>query len=96
MVADGEFPWCNYIESGFATGWVGTDWIEDLVLGADGPAVYDDWVDHTVLFTDVRIETAFERYQQMNDTPGYVFHRANMLSEPSTTQRWAQVSTSRP
>jgi alpha-glucoside transport system substrate-binding protein len=50
MVADGEFPWCNYIEPGFATGWVGTDWIVDLVLRADGPAVYDDWVDHTVLF----------------------------------------------
>jgi alpha-glucoside transport system substrate-binding protein len=80
MVADGLVPWCNYIESGFATGWVGTDWVEDLLLGAAGPAVYDQWVAHDVLFQDPRVETAFERYQQMIDTPGYVFDRPNMLN----------------
>ncbi len=80
MVADGRTPWCNYIESGFATGWIGTDWVEDLLLGAEGPAVYDEWVDHTVLFTDARVETAFQRYQQMIDTAGYVFDRVNMAN----------------
>ena len=80
MVADGEAPWCNYIESGPATGWMGTNWVEDLVLGAEGPAVDDDWVDHDVVFADPRIEAAFERFQQMIDTPGYVFDRANMLN----------------
>jgi alpha-glucoside transport system substrate-binding protein len=80
MVADGETPWCNYIESGFGTGWMGTDWVEDLLLGAEGPEVYDQWVDHTVIFQDPRVETAFERYQQMIDTAGYVFDRANMLN----------------
>jgi len=29
---------------------------------------------------DPRIATAFERFQQMIDTPGYVFDRANMLN----------------
>ena len=82
MVADGNTPWCNYIGSGFATGWVGTDWVEDLVLGAEGSAVYDGWVDHSVLFVDPRIETAFDRYQQMIDTPGYVFDRGNMADVP--------------
>lgn len=79
MVADGRVPWCNFIGSGFATGWVGTDWVEDLLLGAEGPAVYDEWVDHTIPFVDGRIETAFERYQQMIDTAGYVFLRPLML-----------------
>jgi alpha-glucoside transport system substrate-binding protein len=80
MVADGETPWCNYIFSSGATGWVGTDWVEDLLLGTEGPEVYDQWIDHTVVFQDPRVETAFERYQQMIDTPGYVFDRANMLN----------------
>lgn len=79
MVADGRTPWCQYMESGFATGWLGTDWIEDLVLGAEGPTVYDQWVAHDVLFVDPRIEMAFERYQQMIDTAGYVFDRARVL-----------------
>ena len=33
MVADGKTPWCNYIGSDSVTGWMGTDWVEDLVLG---------------------------------------------------------------
>ena len=44
MLADGHSPWC-WGEAGFeASGWPATDWIEDLLIGADGPEVYDDWV----------------------------------------------------
>lgn len=82
MVANGEYPWCNYIFANGATGWMGTDWVEDLLLGAEGPAVYDQWIDHTVIFQDPRVKDAFARYQQMIDTSGYVFDRANMLNVP--------------
>ena len=81
MVADGETPWCNYIGSGFATGWMGTDWVEDLLLSTEGPAVYDQWVDHTVVFQDPRVDEAFQRFQQMIDSAGYVWDRGNMTSE---------------
>jgi alpha-glucoside transport system substrate-binding protein len=37
IVADGGKPWCNGIESGTATGWPVTDWMEDFVLRRDGP-----------------------------------------------------------
>jgi alpha-glucoside transport system substrate-binding protein len=80
MLADGETPWCNYIESGGDTGWMGTDWVEDLLLGTDGPGVYDQWVDHDVLFVDPRVDDAFDRYQQMIDTAGYVYDRGNMTN----------------
>ncbi len=80
MVANGQTPWCNYIESGPATGWVGTDWVEDLLLSTEGGAVYDQWVDHTIVFQDPRVEIAFERFQQMIDTAGYVFDRGNMTN----------------
>jgi alpha-glucoside transport system substrate-binding protein len=82
MVADGLAPWCNYIESGFATGWLGTDWVEDLLLGTDGGEVYDQWIAHHVLFADPRVENAFNRFQQMIDTAGYVWDRDNLLVEP--------------
>jgi alpha-glucoside transport system substrate-binding protein len=80
MVADGQTPWCQYMESGFATGWYGTDWVEDILLGTDGPAVYDQWVAHDVLFSDPRVEDAFERYLQILDTPGYTFDRGNVTN----------------
>lgn len=80
MVADGHTPWCNYIESGTATGWIGTDWMEDLVLSTSGPGVYDRWIAHDVMFSDPPIRAAMEGFAQMVDTPGYVFDRANMTN----------------
>jgi alpha-glucoside transport system substrate-binding protein len=82
MVVDGETPWCNYIGAGSATGWMGTDWVEDLLLSTEGPAVYDQWVDHTVLFQDPRVDEAFQRFEQMIDSAGYVWDRGNMTSVP--------------
>ena len=79
MVADGRTPWCAFMESGGATGWVGTDWIEDLLLGTEGPEVYDQWIDHDVLFVDPPIEQAFVRFQSVMDTAGYVLDRGFVL-----------------
>jgi ABC-type glycerol-3-phosphate transport system substrate-binding protein len=44
-VAEGDTAtWCIGFESGAASGWPGTDWIEDIVLRQAGPDVYDAWV----------------------------------------------------
>ena len=55
IVADGGTPWCNGIESGTATGWPVTDWLEDFVLRMYGPEVYDQWVQHKIPFNDPKI-----------------------------------------
>ncbi|MFN8074755.1 MAG: ABC transporter substrate-binding protein [Kineosporiaceae bacterium] len=61
IAAEGDVkPWCAGIESGKATGWPLTDWIEDVVLRLDGPDVYEDWVEHKIPFTDPRIKAAFD------------------------------------
>ncbi len=51
----GPKPLCVGIESGQATGWTYTDWVEDMVLRQHGPDVYDDWVSHAIPFNDARI-----------------------------------------
>src|SRR5262249_36102637 len=43
IVADGGTPWCIGIESQAATGWPGTDWIEDILLRTQPTSVYDNW-----------------------------------------------------
>jgi len=53
-------PWCVGFASGDATGWPGTDWVEDFVLRQAGPDVYDQWVTNEVKFTDEPITTAFD------------------------------------
>jgi len=53
-------PWCAGIESGDATGWPATDWVEDVVLRTAGPDVYDQWVNHEIPFNDPQILTALQ------------------------------------
>ena len=58
MKADGIAPWCVGIESGDATGWTLTDWMEDIMLHLHGPEVYDDWVAHDIPFNDPKVQQA--------------------------------------
>jgi len=55
IVADGGIPWCIGAESGVATGWVLTDWMEDFMLRTHGAEVYDQWVNHDIPFNDPRV-----------------------------------------
>jgi len=41
--AAGTTPWCAGIESGAATGWPSTDWIEQMALRELGPDKYNQW-----------------------------------------------------
>jgi len=68
----GQPPWCAGFESEAASGWPGTDWIEDLVLRQSGPEVYDQWVANEVKFTDPEIEEAFNAVGEILQNPDYV------------------------
>jgi len=73
MIADDITPWCVGIESGQATGWVFTDWTEDLILRFEGPEVYDQWVTNEVKFADERVVAVFDAIISLWNTPGAVF-----------------------
>jgi alpha-glucoside transport system substrate-binding protein len=61
IAGSGTKPWCAGIESGEATGWPATDWIEDIMLRDQGPEVYDQWVNHQIPFNDPKVVSAFDR-----------------------------------
>jgi len=73
IVADGGTPWALGMESGAASGWVGTDWVEDIMLRTAGADVYDKWVNHEISWTDPRVKKAFEYFGQIINAPGYVY-----------------------
>jgi len=50
--------WCVGFESGGATGWPATDWMEDIMLRTAGPDVYDQWVKHEIPFNDPAVANA--------------------------------------
>ncbi|MBC7223543.1 MAG: carbohydrate ABC transporter substrate-binding protein, partial [Anaerolineae bacterium] len=73
IVADGGVPWCLGIESGAASGWPATDWIEDIMLRTAGPEVYDKWVAHEIPWTDPAVKTAWEYFGQIARNEQYVY-----------------------
>lgn len=62
IVADGGTPWCIGLGSGGATGWVATDWVEDLMLRTQTPEDYDAWVSNDLKFNDPKVIEAIEDY----------------------------------
>jgi alpha-glucoside transport system substrate-binding protein len=62
MVEDGIAPWCLSIESFASSGWVGTDWIEDIVLREQGTTFYDRWVAGDISFDTSEIRHAFSTF----------------------------------
>ena len=72
IVADGSTPWCLGMESGDATGWVGTDWVEDIMLRTAGPEVYDQWITHEIAFDAAPVQTAFEEFGNIVLNPDYI------------------------
>src|SRR5690606_3455017 len=72
IAASGVKPWCVGIESGDATGWPATDWIEDLMLRTQGPEVYDQWTTHGIPFNDPRVAEAVDQAGRILKNPKYV------------------------
>ncbi len=71
--ADGIAPWCMAWNADQATGWVGTDWIEQYVLTLDGPDVYNEWTSHEIPFDDPQIVAAFDDFGKIAKADGMVY-----------------------
>jgi alpha-glucoside transport system substrate-binding protein len=74
IVADGNGnPWCVSMEHGDVTGWVATDWIEDVLLRTAPPETYDQWVRHEIAFDDPAVVNAANLVAEVWFADDYVF-----------------------
>ena len=58
---------CAGLESGAASGWPGTDWIEGFVLHQSGPDVYDKWLAGQQKWSSPEIKQAFQAFGNVID-----------------------------
>ncbi|MCL8027141.1 ABC transporter substrate-binding protein [Nocardioides bruguierae] len=72
IAASGMKPWCAGIESGEATGWPATDWLEDAILRDQGADYYDQWVNHEVPFNDAGVAESLDRVGDILKNSDYV------------------------
>jgi len=77
IVADGSSPWCVGIESGAATGWPATDWMEEFMLRTTSLENYDRWSfptspEERLPFTDPIVKNAAEQLAKVWFADNYV------------------------
>jgi alpha-glucoside transport system substrate-binding protein len=83
IVADGAVPWCIGMENSDATGWVGTDWVEDILLRTASPDTYDAWVNHDLLFNSPEIRRVFDILGQIWLNDDYVYGGVANINDES-------------
>ncbi|MFD1992226.1 ABC transporter substrate-binding protein [Paenibacillus nicotianae] len=73
IAKDGDPAWSIGIESGTATGWPATDWIEDIMLRTTTPENYDKWVKGDLPFTDPIVKNAVKKMSDIWFNKDYVY-----------------------
>ena len=69
-IADnGESPWCANSESSASTGWIQTNWLEDVILSKYGPEIYDRWSKLEIKASNVKI------YNSMKVVGDFIFYQ---------------------
>ena len=61
QIADeGSSPWCANSESSSSTGWIQTNWLEDILLTKYGPEVYDKWSRLEIRASNIKIYSSLK------------------------------------
>jgi alpha-glucoside transport system substrate-binding protein len=76
----GTTPWCIGLGSEAATGWPGTDWIEDIMVRTAGVDVYNQWSNHEIPFNDPAVVNAFDTYAEIMFGEEFVLGGADGVS----------------
>jgi alpha-glucoside transport system substrate-binding protein len=65
----GVTPFAIGIESGAASGWVGTDWLENIFLKTYGPAKYKEWYEGKLAWTSPEVRSVFQTWGKIVGNP---------------------------
>jgi len=71
MAAMVNVPWSMGFAGDAATGWTGSDFIQDLMLTQQGPQYVLDLISGNVAYNDASVMTAYETYQKWAADPKY-------------------------
>jgi len=78
--ATGKAPWSVGVESGSASGWVGTDWIENIFLRQNGPQMYKNWYEGKLSWTSPEMKKAWQTFGQIVADPKMAYGGAAYIN----------------
>ncbi|MDO9547025.1 MAG: ABC transporter substrate-binding protein [Pelolinea sp.] len=73
IATDGDTAWCIGMESGAATGWAMTDWVEDVMLRTTSLENYDKWVAGELPFNSPEVKNALSYITAVWFNDDYVY-----------------------
>ena len=80
QIADlGTSPWCLNSESAASSGWVQTNWLEDIILTKYGPDVYDKWSNLDIKSSNIKIYSSVKLIGDLVFYPNHVFGGKNSI-----------------
>ena len=75
QIADnGSQPWCANSESGASTGWIQTNWLEDILLTKYGGEIYDQWSKLEIRASNVKIYSSLKVIEELIFYENHVFN----------------------
>ena len=78
-IADkGISPWCANSESSASTGWVQTNWMEDVLLTKYGPEVYDEWSKLKINASNIKIFLSIKHIED------FIFYENHIYNGPGS------------
>ena len=79
QIADtGISPWCANSESSASTGWIQTNWLEDILLSKYGPHIYDDWSDLKINASNIKIYLSIKHLEE------FIFYENHIHNGPQS------------
>ena len=72
LAKSGKYPWAMGVESSASSGWPAADWVDQIYLNLNGPALYDKWVAHQIPWTDSSIKNAIQMFGQVAHGTHYI------------------------
>jgi alpha-glucoside transport system substrate-binding protein len=73
IAAKGTTPWAVGVESGAASGWTGTDWLENIFLRMYGPDKYRQWYDGKLAWTSPEVKAVWQTWGKIVADPKMVY-----------------------
>ena len=78
-IADkGISPWCANSESSASTGWIQTNWMEDVLLTKYGPKVYDEWSKLKINVSNIKIFLSIKHIED------FIFYDNHIYNGPDS------------
>ena len=78
-IADkGISPWCANSESSASTGWIQTNWMEDILLTKYGPNIYDDWSKLKINASNIKIFLSIKHIED------FIFYEDHIFNGPDS------------